>query len=164
LTTPTTPESSSAANTYRPSALLWTLTTTPSQLQHDAIGSFTPALTLPPDAQATAFYLHHFVGDWAEINDAIIGALPKNGQESLEQSPLSNAMMSVGLANLGTANNSPHMVREAWRRYMQALRLTQMALEDPVLVKSNDTFLAIFILTHFEVGFGSIIMSSQSPR
>ena len=62
---------------------------------------------------------------------------------------LADCMKAVGLAALASAAHAPELVKEAKKRYLSAIQLTNAALGSGV-VKNDSTLLAIMLLSIFE--------------
>ena len=61
-----------------------------------------------------------------------------------------SSMNAVGLASLANHAHVPDLMREAKKRYLTAIRLTNTALRSAVSVKKDSTLLAIMILSLYE--------------
>lgn len=64
---------------------------------------------------------------------------------------LETVAYAVSLARLGSKLNAPDMIQESVRLYTRSLYYFQLALWDPVMVYSDDTFAACVLLTMYEV-------------
>ena len=63
---------------------------------------------------------------------------------------LTNCIKAVRLAGIASTHRSANMDREASRRYIIALRSTNMALRSPVETRKDSTLLAVQLLSMFE--------------
>lgn len=63
---------------------------------------------------------------------------------------LSNCLKAVGVAGIASTNRSSTMDREASKRYIIALRSTNMALRSSVETRKDSTLLAVLLLSMFE--------------
>ncbi|KAI6248005.1 hypothetical protein HI914_03605 [Erysiphe necator] len=64
------------------------------------------------------------------------------------------AMKAVGYAVCAHRLNAPSMIQRARHQYVQALQLTNKALQDPVDVKKNSTIVGIIVLGIYETIIG----------
>ena len=58
---------------------------------------------------------------------------------------------SVGMAGISNVKKDPHLMAAARQKYISALRMTNIALQDPVSARTDQTLTAIVLLGIFEV-------------
>lgn len=63
------------------------------------------------------------------------------------------ARTCLGIAGLAHTHGSAYMMQQANRIYGNTLILTNDALQDPILVREDQTLVAILLLSVFEVCF-----------
>jgi hypothetical protein len=108
---------------------------------------------LTPSVQdlATCFFFRNFVLSDSDNCKGHMDHLPKMSQTS--GGPLSAAISSVGMACLSNVTNSSDVMFAARQEYASAVRLTNMALQDPVQTKSDGMLTTVMLLGMFEVSF-----------
>jgi hypothetical protein len=114
-------------------------------------------LTVSPPLldRATAFFFHQYV-----FREGQNSELPTRGHHEylpalLLESSSSGALAAItaasGLASLANAGNSPSWKAEAYKLYGNAIRQLQIALKDPVELRSDQTLATIMLMGTFEV-------------
>lgn len=73
--------------------------------------------------------------------------------ESSRNSAANAAVNAVALAALSNIRLSPKTMRKAHQEYTTALSLTNLALQDPVMCRTDDTLAAVVMLGTFEVSW-----------
>lgn len=101
---------------------------------------------------ATCFFFDSF----AWIYSGVIQRCDPSGDASspstpLAQRALTNAVTSVGMANLSSIQRSKPLRIAAWREYADALKWTNAAISDRTQATEDATFAAILCLSMFEV-------------
>ncbi len=111
-------------------------TSTPTHLS--SYHSLAPTI----DERATSFFFTNY----------IIGGdnCPGNSAGYTIDDNLENCMKAVGLAALASAAHAPELMKEAKKRYLSAIQLTNAALGSRVDCKKDSTLLAIMLLSIFE--------------
>lgn len=71
--------------------------------------------------------------------------------EGSQNSAANAAVSAVALASFSNIRLSPQTMRKAQQEYTTALSLTNLALQDPVMCKTDDTLAAVVMLGIFEV-------------
>ena len=94
------------------------------------------------DERATGFFFTNYIID--------MGNCPGNSVGYGIDDNLANCMKAVGLAALASAAHAPELIKEARKRYLSAIRLTNAALGSFVDAKKDSTLLAIMLLSIFE--------------
>ena len=94
------------------------------------------------DERATGFFVSNYVFETDRH--------PGNSAGYGIDDNLANCMKAVGLASLASAAHAPELIKEAKKRYLSAIQLTNAALGSSVDVKKDSTLLAIMLLSIFE--------------
>lgn len=112
-----------------------------------------PSLQISMESQATAFFFRNFVlpPQLEESARGFFDLLVPHYNTTPDSSPLHFATHAVSLSVLGNYPGREPMMREAARFYGQALRRAQLALQDPVQAKSDETLLTIMLFVLYEV-------------
>jgi hypothetical protein len=75
--------------------------------------------------------------------------------EGSRNSAANAAVSAVALAALSNVRLSPKTMRKAQKEYTTALSLTNLALQDPIMCRTDDTLAAVVMLGTFEVSLPS---------
>lgn len=109
--------------------------------------------------EATCFFFDSF----AWIYSGVIQKCDPSGDISLatplSQRALTNAVASVGMANISSIQRSQPLRMAAWREYSKALKWINAAISDPVQATEDATLAAILCLSLFEV-CGYLVLST----
>lgn len=117
-----------------------------------------PALALSPSLldRGTAFFIHQYVFQVDQEDGGLIRGnheyLPGLLRRSHRGGALDPVIAAAGLAALSNVENSIQLRSEAYRLYGSAIRKMRTLLEDPILVKLDETLAGIMLMGTFEVG------------
>lgn len=71
--------------------------------------------------------------------------------EGSRNSAANAAVSAVALATLSNIRLAPKTMRKAQQEYTKALSMTNLALQDPLMCRTDDTLAAVVMLGIFEV-------------
>ena len=107
-------------------------------------------LSISIEDQASCFFLRNYVWEDSDSNrghlDHVYGFIKASGNETLVA-----ALTSVGMAGLANVKNDPCVMAAAREKYAAALQLTNLALQDPGSVWTDQTLTSVLLLGIFEV-------------
>ena len=110
------------------------------------ISQVPPSLAQPLEARALGFFLSQYI---VASNFEYLASLYTPYSHRDEQ--LSKSIEAVGLASLANELESLDVSKDARKRYVDAIKATNTALQDPIRAKKDSTLLAVLLLTLFEV-------------
>ncbi|KAK0628002.1 White-opaque regulator 1 [Lasiodiplodia hormozganensis] len=112
------------------------------------------ALLPSADDRAAGFFFSNFC-NYVVFSGNGSGSLAQTGlRADLWQSSIDphlfTSMKAVGLIGLYRHSHNPEFEKLAWRRYLDAIRVTNEALRDPAVATKDSSLLAVIILGLFE--------------
>ena len=104
------------------------------------------------EAQAISFVLAHYVIDSAQdTGQGYFEYLPILFVNGSADDLIQTSVVAIGMAGLSNIAHSERMMSIARRLYVDALRMTNNALQSVSTAKSDSTLIAIMLLTKFEL-------------
>ena len=110
------------------------------------INQLPQSLTQPVEARALSFFLSKYI---VASNFEYLASLYTPQLDREEQ--LSKSIEATGLASLANELESLEISKDARRRYVDAIKATNTALQNRLRAKKDSTLLAVLLLTLFEV-------------
>ena len=107
-------------------------------------------LTPPLEDQATCFVMSRFVQSLPGSHGYLI-YLPSLCGDQHNCGALSDVVVCLGMATMANKRQSAALMLAARRRLAIALAHTNAALQDPIRAKTDQTLLAVILLTLYEV-------------
>lgn len=111
-------------------------------------------MSIPVDEQAPCYFVTNYVAMPDETSKGHFDFLLPMMKNEPPDSHLSAAFSAVAMASLANRPNtrSKKLWNEAVFRYSKALKATNLALQDPLQQKSDQTLAAVLMLGFYEVG------------
>lgn len=97
-----------------------------------------------------AFFFSHYILQNESKTRGHFEYLPAMYHSNKVDEHLSTSVLSVAYAGLANATQSQYLLKEAFREYGQALKITNKRLQCPRLSKEDSTVIAIMLLGMFE--------------
>ena len=110
------------------------------------ISQLPQSLTQPVEARALSFFLSKYI---VASNFEYLASIYTPHLDREEQ--FSKSIEAVGLASLANELESFEISKDARKRYIDAIKATNTALQSPLMAKKDSTLLAVLLLTLFEV-------------
>jgi hypothetical protein len=114
----------------------------------DIIVRSSRAIAPSPEEKGCSYFYSNYAVNPTSVAALSIGSEPASAT-------LSACISALGLAGLSTMLNDHHVLREARRLYITAIRLINNVLSFPELAKKDSTILSVLVLSGFETVSGS---------
>ena len=118
-----------------------------------------PSLTISLEDQAIAYYSHHHVILPVGVIEAAQGhgkSLPLIWKRSQRDSAFCLAILATSYSAFGKSKENRAVSKASKFMYFQAISVIQKSLQDPVDSCSDETLLAMMVLSLYEVNFYTV--------
>lgn len=109
------------------------------------------SLSIPLEDEGTNYFFHSFVMSDPVISINFLSYVPTLYTKGAEASPLHGIIASIGMASISNIKSDPRIMFAARRKHTLVLQAINSALHDPERATLDTTFVAVLLLSLFEV-------------
>lgn len=109
------------------------------------------SLSIPLEDEGTSYFFHSFVMSDPVISINFLSYVPTLYTKGADASPLHGIIASIGMASISNIKSDPRIMIAARRKHTLVLQAINSALKDPERATLDTTFVAVLLLSLFEV-------------
>ena len=122
----------------------------PVQMVERTIGAIR-GLSVPLEDQSTYYFFHNFVSNDPTTLTAYSHVLPTLYGQKSSFSTLPKIIDAIGLAGISNMKHAPELMVAAGQKYARVLRAINASIQDPKEASTDQTLIAVMLLSLFEV-------------
>ena len=122
----------------------------PDQMVEHTTGAIR-GLSVPLEDQSTYYFFHNFVSADPATLSAYSHVLPILYGQKSSFSTLPKIIDAIGLAGISNMNHAPELMVAAGQKYARVLRAINASIQDPKEASTDQTLIAVMLLSLFEV-------------
>ncbi len=108
-------------------------------------------LSVPLEDQSAYYFFHNFVSNDPTTLTAYSHVLPTLYGQKSSFSTLPKIIDAIGLAGISNMKHAPELMVAAGQKYARVLRAINASIQDPKEASTDQTLIAVMLLSLFEV-------------